>query len=60
MTEMKHIKRSLAKKKKLMLWVDLEDIEYLETIEPRTITVQSKIRQILQNFRETDGDIGAL
>jgi len=58
--KMEAIKKTPAKKKKLMLWIDIDHVDFLEAMEPRHITVQSKIRQILTYFMEAGDEFGGL
>jgi hypothetical protein len=57
---MRQVKNTYGPKKKMMVWVDKKDVEFLERLKPSSITVQSKIRQILTAYREEKDDIGDL
>jgi len=48
--EFKIVKKSYTKKKKLMLYIDREVLDVLDDMQPTTITVQEKIRQILKEY----------
>ena len=48
--EFKIVKKSYTKKKKLMLYIDKEVLDVLDDMQPTTITVQEKIRQILKEY----------
>ncbi len=52
----KLIKRSKQKKKKLMLWIDVDIVGVFEEMHPQNITVQEKMRQVLRHF--ADGGMG--
>ena len=54
------IKKSFTKKKKLMLWIDMEIIDTLDSMKPPHITIQEAIRQILKNFIEDGDELGGL
>lgn len=56
--DFKEVKKSYTKKRKLMLYIDKDICELIDDMQPNTITVQEKIRQILQEF-VTD-DMGGL
>ena len=56
--EFKIVKKSYTKKKKLMLYIDREVLDVLDDMEPTSITVQEKIRQILKEY--CSDDLGGL
>lgn len=52
MVDFLSVKKSHAKKKKMMLWIDLADLDRIEEVKPPEITNQEAIRQIIKNFLE--------
>lgn len=53
--QFKEVKKSYTKKRKLMLYIEKDVCDQLDDMEPHTITIQEKVRQIVKNFLDDDG-----
>ena len=59
--ELREVKKTHSKKKKLMLWIDTELVEALDVMKPPAITVQECIRQIIAHYvNESDDELEGL
>lgn len=46
--DFKNIKKDRAKKRKLMLWIESEICDEIDSLKPKSITTQEAIRQIIK------------